>query len=152
MKTKIAVITAVAILAGSAAFAASDEGVSYAVHIKPLMEKRCFACHGDNSPNIEEFDANKEKFSAMMVGPRMNSYDLLVDFVSGGDAGAIMRRLDNGDNKADGKPGNMHIHLGSSDEERAENLLLFKRWVGHWTHKRQSELTEDDHKLFKLLD
>jgi hypothetical protein len=46
------------------------------------------------------------------------------------DAGALMRRLDDGANTADKKPGNMYKQLGDTDAERAENLKLFKAWVG----------------------
>ena len=47
--------------------------------------------------------------------------------VNGSDTGAIMRRLADGANTRDNKPGNMYPHLGSSDAERAANLALFKR-------------------------
>lgn len=88
----------------------------------------------------------------MMVGPRMTTYQELVAFVNGDDAGAIMRRLDDGKNTPTGKPGNMNIYLGDSSEARVKNLDLFQRWVGNWTLKRQAELTAEDHKLFKIVE
>ncbi|MCK7501111.1 MAG: hypothetical protein MZW92_71545 [Comamonadaceae bacterium] len=53
-----------------------------------------------------------------------------------------MRRLDDGKNTKDGKPGNMLQYLGASDEERLKNLGLFKAWVGNWTLKRWPEITK----------
>ena len=149
-KFLIATLSAAA-LAG-AALAHSHGAVAFDQHIKPLMKQQCFMCHGPYSPDMERFDEAKAKYSAMLVGPRMYSYDELVDFVSGGDAGALMRRLDDGTNTSDGQPGNMYEYLGDTDEERAKNLELFKRWVGHWTLKRERELTDEDRKLFKVLE
>ena len=51
-------------------------------------------------------------------------------FLGWPDTGAIMRRLDDGKNTSDGKPGNMYTYLGDGDEERRKNLDLFKQWVG----------------------
>ena len=121
---------------------------TYAKDIEPLWKTRCIGCHGPASPLIEEFDKNKEKFAKEMKGPRMNSYKLMVEFVNGGDAGAIMRRLDDGKSTKDGKPGNMYQYLGASDEERKKNLQTFKDWVGNWTLKRKAELTAEDRKGF----
>ena len=57
--------------------------------------------------------------------------------VKGSDAGAMMRRLDDGKNTKDGKPGNMYGYLGSTDAERSANLEIFRKWVGSWTLKRK---------------
>jgi len=150
-KISLAVI-ALAALCGGSAWAGSHGQVSYNDNIKPLMEQKCFACHGESSPSIEEFDADKKKYTSMMKGPRMTSYQDLVTFVNGDDAGAIMRRLDDGKYTPNGDPGNMYIYLGGSADERAKNLDLFKRWVGHWTLKRQADLTAEDLKLFKIME
>lgn len=55
------------------------------------------------------------------------------------DTGAIMRRLDDGKNTRDGKPGNRYQYVGTTDEERQRNFSIFKAWVGEdaWTHKRR---------------
>jgi hypothetical protein len=55
-----------------------------------------------------------------------------------------MRRLDDGKNTKDGKPGNMYNYLGSNSQERAERLEKFKKWVGNWTLKRRNELSEGE--------
>jgi hypothetical protein len=55
-----------------------------------------------------------------------------------------MRRLDDGKNTKDGKPGNMYEFLGGTQEERQKNLALFKQWVGLWTLKRLPELTREE--------
>jgi hypothetical protein len=49
-----------------------------------------------------------------------------------------MRRLDDGSNSAERKPGNMYQYLGTTDAERQANLKLFKAWVGAdaWMLKR----------------
>ena len=41
-----------------------------------------------------------------------------------------MRRLDDGTNTSDKKPGNMYKYLGETDAERATNLKMFKAWLG----------------------
>ena len=74
----------------------------------------------------------------------MDSYPLLLEFVKGKDAGAIMRRLDDGKNTKDGKPGNMYTFLGKDEEEREKNLKTFKSWIGSWSLKRKAELTEEE--------
>ena len=68
----------------------------------------------------------------------MDTYADLIFFVGWPDTGAIMRRLDDGSNTADRKPGNMYQYLGATDEERRVNLKVFKAWVGEgtWTLKR----------------
>jgi hypothetical protein len=55
-----------------------------------------------------------------------------------------MRRLDDGKNTKDGKPGNMYVWLGSSDAERAQRLGVMKKWVGSWSLKRRKDLTEGE--------
>jgi hypothetical protein len=79
-----------------------------------------------------------------MKGPRFDTYGNLMVVVKGSDAGALMRRLDDGKNTKDGKPGNMHAHLGSTDTERSANLETFKKWVGNWTLKRKKELSKEE--------
>jgi hypothetical protein len=55
-----------------------------------------------------------------------------------------MRRLNDGKNRKDGKPGNMYVFLGDTEEERQRNLELFKKWVGYWTLKRWHEITKEE--------
>jgi hypothetical protein len=104
--------------------------VTYRKDIRPLWEQRCMGCHGEGSPTLAEFDENKDKYKALMRGPRMDTYAHLAAFVGWPDTGALMRRLDDGRNTKDGKPGNMYEHLGADEHERQRNLALFKAWVG----------------------
>ncbi|MRR36663.1 cytochrome C, partial [bacterium] len=60
------------------------------------------------------------------------------------DTGALMRRLDDGKNAKEGKPGNMYKHLGTTEEERQKNLALFKAWVGNWNLKKWPEVTKEE--------
>jgi hypothetical protein len=53
-----------------------------------------------------------------------------------------MRRLDDGKNTKDGKPGNMYNYLGNNPAERAARLDTMKKWVGSWNLKRRKELSE----------
>ena len=46
------------------------------------------------------------------------------------DPGAFMRRLDDGSNSPDKKPGNMFKYLGETEAERQKNLTTIKAWVG----------------------
>lgn len=128
----------------------STSEVTYESHIKKIMAEKCLTCHGQDAPTLEEFKKNKDKYMNIMKGPRMVTYEELIEFVKGKDAGALMRRLDDGKNRKDGKPGNMYQYLGSTEEERAKNLEIFKRWVGYWTLKIRAELTEEELKLIKV--
>ena len=116
--------------------------VTYENAIRAVVAARCADCHGADSPTLEVFKQNKKKYEDEETGPRMDTYEALMVFVNGADTGALMRRLDDGANTKDGKPGNMHKHLGKTEAERARNLGLFKRWVGGWTLKRKAEITE----------
>lgn len=72
-----------------------------------IVQQRCLTCHGKDAPTLEEFDKDKESYKEKLKGPRLDSYESLVVFANGKDAGALMRRLDDGTNTKDGKPGNM---------------------------------------------
>jgi hypothetical protein len=75
---------------------------------------------------------------------RMDSYSLLISHIGWPETGALMRRLDDGSNTKDKKPGNMYQYLGASDAERKANLAVFKEWVGNWTLKRWNEITKEE--------
>ncbi len=122
------VIAICAVLGVSSAGIAAE--VTYRKDIRPLMVQKCLFCHGTEAPYLGDFDENKKKFEAMLKGPRMDTYADVVSFVGWPDTGAIMRRLDDGKNTSDGKPGNMYQNLGATEDERQKNLNLFKEWVG----------------------
>jgi single heme cytochrome PccH len=107
------------------------QDVTYRGQIAGLMKKNCVQCHGPDSPSLAEFKLAEGKFTKEKKGPSMNSYAELIQFVGWPDTGALMRRLDDGANTADRKPGNMYKQLGETDAERAENLKIFKAWVGN---------------------
>lgn len=108
--------------------------VTYESDVAGIIESNCLTCHGEE----EEFP--------------MNNYDNLMDFVDGNHTGALMRRLDNGENTEDGEPGNMYTHLGETDEEREENLATIKEWIGNWTLKRGDEITEEELDSIKSVE
>lgn len=80
----------------------------------------------------------------------MDSYTHLVFFVAWPDTGAIMRRLDDGQNTKDGKPGNMYKYLGDTEQERQKHLAIFKSWIGSWTLKRWFEVTKEEIDAMRL--
>ena len=123
------VILALFLFAG-VSVASWAEDITYRKHIKPLWEQKCSVCHNASAPYLGDFEENKKKFEALLKGPRMDTYADLVFFVGWPDSGALMRRLDDGKNASDGKPGNMYQNLGATEEERRKNLNLFKQWVG----------------------
>jgi len=125
---KATVLSAVLLTLASAQVMSAE--VTYRKDIRPLMVQKCFFCHGADAPYLGDFDENKKKFEALFKGPRMDTYADLVFFIGWPDTGAIMRRLDDGKNTSDGKPGNMYQNLGATEEERQKNLNLFKEWVG----------------------
>ncbi len=127
-----------------AATAAQAEDVRYTTHIKQIFDQKCAGCHGTDAPEYGDFEKDKKKFAQMSKGPKMDSYAHLIQFTGWPDTGAIMRRLDDGKNSKENKPGNMYQYLGADGEERQKNLKLFRDWVGNWTLKRFPELTKDD--------
>jgi hypothetical protein len=142
------IITAFAIMVIAAPVSAG-EAVTYEKDIKGIIAKWCIACHGSESPTMEEFDRDKEGYKKKIKGPRFDTYGSLMVVVKGSEAGALMRRLDDGKNTKDGKPGNMHTHLGNTDPERSGNLETFKKWVGNWTLKRKKELSKEELEAIK---
>lgn len=125
--------------------------VTYRTHIKPLFDSKCIACHGpDSAPEYEAFKSEKEKWLAKGQGMRMDTYSHLIFYTAWPDTGALMRRLDDGKNRKDGKPGNMYQYLGTSEEERQKNVKLFKEWVGHWTPNRWPEITKEELNKIKV--
>jgi mono/diheme cytochrome c family protein len=133
------------IAAGAAAAlsgAASAQSVTYENTVKKIIAERCAACHISGAPSMAEFQANKASWEKKFKGPKMDNYANLVVMVNGSDAGALMRRLDDGKSTKDGKPGNMHNYLGKDSNERAERLAKMKQWVGSWSLKRRKDLSD----------
>lgn len=118
--------------------------VTYESDVKGVLQQNCLTCHGSDSPSLADFKADEEKYKGLMKGPRFDNYEELVVLVNGDDAGAFMRRLDDGTNKDDGKPGNMYNNLGKTEEERQERLATLKEWVGSWNLKHSEELTQEE--------
>lgn len=138
-------------MAGAAAAAAEEER-TYEKDVKNIIAERCLACHGSDAPTIEAFKKDQEGFKKAKKGPRMDSFANLMIFVNGSDTGALMRRLDDGKSKKDGKPGNMYQYLGETEQEKAANLDVFKNWVGGWTLKRKAEITAEERQAIKALE
>ena len=131
-------------------FNAWSEEVGYKQHIKSLFNAKCIGCHGPDSPEYPEFKENQKKYQEMFKGPRMDTYTYLIFFVGWPDTGAVTRRLDDGKNTKDKKPGNMYQYLGSTEEERQKNLQIFKGWVGNWTLKRWREISKEELDMIKV--
>jgi len=127
-----------------------SEEITYRRHIKPVFDANCIGCHGADSPEHPEFKENQKKYADMLKGPKMDSYAHLIFFVGWPDTGAVMRRLDDGKNTKDGKPGNMYQYIGATEEERQKNLKLFKEWVGNWTLKRWREISKEELDAIKV--
>ena len=141
-KTLLLLATAGAMGALSAPAAAQP--VTYENSVKKIFAERCAACHISGAPSMSEFQNNKEAWTKKFKGPSMADYKSVMVMVNGSDAGALMRRLDDGKNTKDGKPGNMYNYLGSSPAERAARLDTMKKWVGNWSLKRRKELSDSE--------
>jgi mono/diheme cytochrome c family protein len=138
MKT-IGTAALVAALVAAASADGLAQDTNYRKDIRLLVEVKCAACHGAGAPTLAEFLLDQKKYTAVMKGPRMDTYADLVMLIGWTDTGAIMRRLDDGTSAlAGGKPGNMYQFLGATEEERQANLRTFKAWVGPeaWNLKR----------------
>lgn len=112
--------------------------------IKPLFDKHCIDCHGKASPEHDEFAKDKKGWTDKGIGMKMDSYTHLITYVGWPYTGALMRRLDDGTAKKEGKPGNMYEHLGATEAERQANLALFKGWVGNWNQKRWKDISKEE--------
>ncbi len=132
----------------SASMAWSEE-VTYRKHIKPLFDSKCIGCHGhDSAPEYYAFKEDPTKWTSKGQGMRMDTYSHLIFYTAWPDTGALMRRLDDG--KTTGRPGNMYQYLGSTEEERQQNLKLFKDWVGNWTLKKWKDITKEELEQIKV--
>jgi hypothetical protein len=130
MKKLWAAASVVLWFAGTGAGALAQDA-TYRKDVKPVFDAKCAACHGAGAPSLADFQLDQKKYTAAMKGPRMDTYADMVSLVGWPDTGAIMRRLDDGKSAgAGGKPGNMYVYLGASEEEREGNLRIFKAWVG----------------------
>jgi mono/diheme cytochrome c family protein len=120
--------------------------VTYENTVKPLFAERCAACHSSakGAPTMDEFQKDKAGYAKKFKGPKMDDYASVIVMVKGSDAGALMRRLDDGKHTKDGKPGNMYNFLGKDAHERAERLEKVKQWVGSWSLKRRNELSDGE--------
>lgn len=122
-----------------------SEEITYRKHIKPIFDAKCLSCHGQSSaPEYYAFKEEKDIWLSKGQGMRMDTYSHLIFYTAWPDTGSLMRRLDDGKNSKDGKEGNMYKYLGSTEEERQENLKVFKKWVGYWTLKRWNEITKEE--------
>lgn len=121
------------------------EEITYRKNIKPIFDSKCISCHGkDSAPEYYAFKEEKDSWLSKGQGMRMDTYSHLIFYTAWPDTGALMRRLDDGKNTKDGKPGNMYKYLGSTEEERQKNLEIFKKWVGNWILKRWPEVTKEE--------
>jgi mono/diheme cytochrome c family protein len=148
----IASIFFLMVFVGGSAIAAGTDAVTYERDIKKIMSEQCLSCHGSDAPTMADFKKEEEKFKKAMKGPRADTYANLMVMVNGSDTGALMRRLDDGKNTANGKPGNMFGYLGGTDGEKAKNLEMIKKWIGGWTLKRKKDISGDELKGIKALE
>jgi mono/diheme cytochrome c family protein len=146
----LAAAAAIAALSGAAA----ADSVTYDNTIGKLFAERCANCHSSakGAPTMEQFNKDKAAYTKNFKGPKMDDYESVMIMVNGTDAGAMMRRLDDGKSTKDGKPGNMYNYLGKNAGERAERLQKVKAWVGQWSLKRRNELTEAELKQIRAAE
>jgi len=143
MRKMIMGLVALFVVVSAANSRAGD--VTWSGTIKGLVEARCAGCHGaEAAPEYQAFKKDKETWLAKGQGMRMDTYSHLIFYTAWPDTGALMRRLDDGRNSKDGKPGNMYQYLGATEEERQKNLALFKGWVGNWVLKKWPEIAKDE--------
>jgi hypothetical protein len=135
----------VAVACASVTVSAVGAEVTYRQEVAPMLKKYCAECHSleVGAPSMADFKLDEEKYKTAKVGPRVDTYEHLLQLVNGMSAGAFMRRLDDGTSQyAGGKPGNMYKHLceKESADVCAANLAVLKAWVGEggWNLNRMS--------------
>lgn len=126
------------------AFSVFAEDVTYTGQIKGIFDAKCAGCHGGDALEEEVWGKNAKEFKANGVGMKMNTFRTLTDFIVWPNTGALMRRLDNGQNTKDKKPGNMYQYLGDTEQEREKNLTIFKSWIPLWKLVRIDGLTKEE--------
>ena len=124
----------IAVVCGVTRSAGAEE-VTWRYGISQIVQARCVSCHSADAKEYSDWNLGDKKSA-----PRMDTYPAFMTFVVWPATGAIMRRLDDGKSAADGKAGNMYVHLGDSAEERAANLAKIKSWLGEgaWNLNRWS--------------
>jgi len=134
MRTRILVISVVVVVCGFTRLAVAEE-LTWRTGIAQIVQARCAGCHGAAAKEYSDWNLGDKKDA-----PRMDTYPAFMTFVVWPATGAIMRRLDDGTGAAGDKAGNMYIHLGDSDQERAANLAKLKGWLGEgaWAMNRWS--------------
>lgn len=137
-------VLAALILTALAITQAQAEEITWSGSIREVFEKQCIGCHGSSAPEYAAFKQDKDVWMKKGSGMRMETYSHLVSFVGWPNSGALMRRLDDGKDSKEGKPGNMYRHLGSDEQERQINLSLFKKWIGNWNMQRWADLSKDE--------
>ena len=144
MKEKLFAVIVLGVALGFVSVGSSEE-ITFRKHIAPLFESKCGVCHGsDAAPEYYAFKEDQKKWTAQGKGMRMDTYSHLIFYTAWPDTGALMRRLNDGKGAKDGKPGNMYQYLGGTEEERQQNLKLFKEWIGNWTLKRWKEISKEE--------
>jgi cytochrome c1 len=147
MKLRTAIMTMALVAVAQMAMAQA----TYQGQISAVFNDKCAGCHGkDAAPEYQVFKQQKDAYVAKGQGMRMDSYTLLSSYVVWPNTGALMRRLDDGANTKDKKPGNMYEYLGSTAAERAQNLALFKEWVGGWSLKRFKDMSKQELDAMKV--
>ena len=126
------------------AFSVFAADVTYTGQIKGIFDAKCASCHGSGTLDYEEWKKNSKELKEKGIGMKMDTFRSLTAFVVWPNTGALMRRLDNGENTKDKKPGNMYQYLGDTEEEREKNLTIFKSWVPVWKLARIDGLTKEE--------
>lgn len=126
------------------AFSVFSAGVTYTGQVKGIFDAKCAGCHGSGTLDYEEWKKNSKELKEKGIGMKMDTFRSLTAFVVWPNTGALMRRLDNGENTKDNKPGNMYQYLGDTKEEREKNLAVFKSWVPLWKLVRIDGLTKEE--------
>jgi hypothetical protein len=136
MRNFLYVLLVLAVVAGTA----EAQELTWRKDIQSIVQAKCIACHGSNSPIYEEWNLDREKLTKQNIGPRLDTYAHFMRHVMWPATGSIMRRLDDGKVALGGKPGNMYRFLAATDTERDKNLQAIKAWLGEgaWNHNRWS--------------
>lgn len=136
MRSCIYAVLALTLVAATA----EAQDLTWRKEIQPIVQAKCNACHGPNTPIYEEWNLDRERLTKQEIGPRMDGYAHFMRHVVWPATGSMMRRLDDGKTAAGGKPGNMYLYLGATDAEREKNLQTIKVWLGEgaWNLNRWS--------------
>ena len=127
---RLILVVELMVLSSVAGLLSAEELVNYALHIKPLLADRCFACHGALKQNS---------------GLRLDSGPLIL---AGSDSGAVVVPGKPAESlligRVTGKADSIMPPEGEGTSLKSEEIELLKRWIAEGAQFPEEDQPERD--------